>query len=250
MKAATLTSNQDRLVVENLKKRFGGLTAVDDCCFNLADREIVGLIGPNGSGKTTVFNLIMGLLKADEGKVFFEGNRIDSLKPYQIAQLGVGRTFQNVRIFRELTLVENMAVASLTLREKKWEERAFHLLELVKLVDKKSEKARNLSFGQQRLLEIAMALLPNPRLLMFDEPVAGVHPTTRDVLSDLIIQICQQGRSLLIIEHNIPFVMDICHRIIVLHHGKKIAEGNPMSIQDNDVVIDAYLGKLLREAKN
>jgi len=230
--------------VQDLTKNFGGICAVDHCSFEIKEKMIYGLIGPNGSGKTTVFNLITGLYKEDGGDIFFKGERINRLKTHQRVRMGLGRTFQLVRIFQGLKVINNLLVPPPRKGEKETEtrKRALNLLKFVNLMRLKDEYARNLSFGQQRLLELAIVLMQNPDLVLMDEPTSGVNPAIIQEIINHIKQLRDGGKTFIIVEHNIPAIMEICDRIIVLDHGTKIAEGTGNEIAADKKVIEAYLG--------
>lgn len=228
------------LRVNNLTKKFGGITAVDNFSLGVKENSITGLIGPNGSGKTTVFNLIFNLINRDAGEVYFKKKCIDTLKPREFARIGISRTFQNVKLFWKLTTLKNMAVAGL--KYGSWEERAIKLLEFVGIIHLKNENAENLSYGQQKLLEFAMALMTGSQCIMLDEPVSGVNPKLINDLMSHIKELRDGGKTFFIIEHNMPFIMNICDKVVVLDHGQKIAEGPKEAIQNDERVIDAYLG--------
>ncbi|MBS3167715.1 ABC transporter ATP-binding protein [Candidatus Woesearchaeota archaeon] len=246
------------LKVTNLEKDFGGIKAVNNCNFEIKENKITTLIGPNGAGKTTVFNLITGLIKPDKGHIHFRGNHLVGLKPYKIARLGLTRTFQLIRLFPKLTAMENMLLVrsnelerfkDLIFNPKKIrheenlnKQRCMEFLELVGIPEKHNFLAENLSFGQQKLLEIARALATESPLILLDEPVGGVNPKLRDKIRNILIKIKEQGRTLLIIEHDMNFVMKISDKVIVLDEGTVIAEGPPKKIQNNKKVLDAYLG--------
>lgn len=231
------------LKVEKLVKRFGGVTAVNNCSFSINDREVVGLIGPNGSGKTTVFNLITGIYKPDYGDIYFKDELISGLKVHKISRMGITRTFQVLRVFPKMTALENLLVAGVENQKGKTEiARPLELLQLVELVNLKDEFAGNLSYGQQKLLEFIMALMPDPTLILLDEPAAGLNPIILKKMGDYI-RALNKEKTFIIIEHNIPFVMGICERVIVLSEGEKIAEGDPKAIRDDEKVVEAYLGR-------
>ena len=232
-----------RLAVSELTKRFGGLRAVSGCSFDVEAGSVVGLIGPNGSGKTTVFNLITSLLRPDGGRVLHDGERIDGLPTHAIARRGIGRTFQAVKLFRELAVRENLAIAAMGRDLRDWEPRADAWLERLGLTRLVDAPAGSLSVGQQRLLELAMNLVVEPALLLLDEPLAGVHPVIRAQIADTIRDLRGRGHTFLIIEHHMPFVMGLCDKIVVMDHGEKIAEGPPAAIRADERVIAALLGQ-------
>ncbi len=241
------------LEVSQVSKTFGGVIANRDISIRVGQGEIVGLIGPNGSGKTTLFNSIVGYHPVDAGSITFEGREITKLRVPNIARLGLLRTFQQTRIFGKMTCMQNMAVsvpnrqeglaASFSRFPKAVTDRAEELLEFVGLHSKRYLRGGDLSFGQQKLLEFAMALMNEPRLLLLDEPTAGINPTLINGLIDRLQRANQQlGITLLVIEHNMRVIMNLAERIYCLAHGQLLAEGKPSEIQNDQRVIDAYLG--------
>lgn len=249
------------LTVNNLSKTFGGLEAVRNVDIVLEKNELVGLIGPNGAGKTTVFNLLTGVYKATEGEIFFEGHNLSGLRPFQITALGVARTFQNIRLFNDLTVLDNVRIAmhwhqsyplvtalfrlpGFLKRETKITEEAEKILDIFDLLDLKYEMAKNLPYGEQRRLEIARAFAARPKLLLLDEPAAGMNPNETKELMKLIVWLRDHfDMTILLIEHDMSLVMGVCERIIVLDHGEIIAEGTPDKIKKDKKVIAAYLGE-------
>ena len=248
------------LEVKNLTKRFGGLAAVADVSFSVRDGGIIGLIGPNGAGKTTIFNLITGVYKVTEGSVNFEGKTITDMEPFHIASQGITRTFQNIRLFKNLSVYDNVFTAchlsakyslpEAILRlprfrreEKLLRAKAAELLEIVGLQDRADVIASNLPYGLQRRLEIVRALALDPRLLLLDEPAAGMNPDETEHLMKLIDDIRKRFKlSVLVIEHHMDLVMGLCERIVVLNFGIKLAEGAPSDIRGDPRVVEAYLG--------
>jgi ABC-type branched-subunit amino acid transport system ATPase component len=243
-----------------LTKKFFGLTALDKVDFHVDQEEIVGLIGPNGSGKTTLFNCATGVLPVSGGRIKFKGEDITNHRTHEIALKGVSRTFQIIRIFPKMTVMENMLLAlqqhqgerilSSILRtphvrrlERQARERASELLDFVGLTPLKNNLAAHLSYGQQKLLEFIMAFMPSPEIVLLDEPAAAVNPTMIKKMMDHIIQLNRKGYTFCIIEHNMDVVMELCQRVVVLNYGEKIAEGKPEEIRNNRDVIEAYFGK-------
>jgi len=230
------------LEVRGVVKRFGGVAAVNGVSLALEPRRIYGLIGPNGSGKTTLFNCITGVDRCDEGEIWFKGQRVEGLKPHQIFHLGLGRTFQVIRVFPELTALENLLVVTTTdyaaaLR------RARELLALVKLERLAGEFAGNLSYGQQKLVEFIRVLMTDPEMILLDEPAAGVNRTLLNELLDAVRGLRDQGKTVLLVEHDMKVVMGLCETVFVLDHGEKLAEGAPGVIQADERVIEAYFGR-------
>ncbi len=230
------------LEVRGVTKRFGGVTAVNACSLALEPGHIFGLIGPNGSGKTTLFNLVTGVERCDKGEIRLKGARIDRLPPHEIALKGVGRTFQIVRIFPQMSALENLLVVA----RGDWGEsyrRALELLAFVKLDQLQREYAGNLSYGQQKLLEFSRVLMTDPEVILLDEPAAGVNRTLLNDLLEAIRDLRAQGKTVFIVEHDMKVVMGLSEKIFVLDHGEKIAEGPPGVIQADERVIEAYFGR-------
>jgi len=233
------------LRVSNLTKKFGGITAVDHLSFEIGDNEILGIIGPNGSGKTTTLNCINGIYRVDEGEILFQGNSLQGAPPHEIARMGIGRTFQVPKIFKKISVLENMLSPVLNSNESDTilKNRASALLEMVGLSDLKDHLGEELSGGQQKILELARILMFDPILILLDEPFAGVHPLLRMKFHEMIISLHQKKKSFILVSHDLPSLYLLSSRIIVLNNGMKIAEGSPKEIQRNEAVIEAYLGR-------
>lgn len=226
------------LSLTNVSKSFGGVKAVDKCAFEVKENTITSLIGPNGAGKTTVFNIVSGLAKPDAGKIRLLGKDITNMQAYKIAQAGVSRTFQITKVFRNMSIKDNLLIA-----KKTNEEEMRRALESVYLHKPLDAIASELSYGQQRLLEIARALLKPHSLLMLDEPTAGVNPKIRQELKSILRNLRKEGKTVLLIEHDMDFVMDISDTVVVLNEGKVLKIGKPKEIVKDKRVLEAYLGK-------
>ncbi len=231
------------LTVHNVTKKFGGLTAVSEVSFEVGSKRVIGVIGANGSGKSTLLRLIMGVLKPDRGEIYFKSRRIDGLKPHAVARIGIGLVHQLPKIFSSMTVYQNMLVSSQDGIGLETGRKGLKLLEFFKLNHLKNERAGSLSYGEQKLLELARVLMLDTELVLLDEPAAGLHPVLIESVLEYIKALNQQGTTFVVVEHQMQVISGLCDRIVVLDHGEKIAEGAPKEIQSDQRVIDAYLGE-------
>lgn len=248
-----MTDSKPLLEGRGVSKYFGGLAAVNDVDFRVFPGEIVGLVGPNGSGKTTLFDCLSRVQEVSRGRIFFKGQDVTDLRPYQVAHMGLARTFQVIRVYRKMSVLDNMLISRQWREESlkdmlrpsraETEARARRLLDFLQISHLTDEQAGHLSGGQRRLLEIGMALMPDPDIILLDEATSGVNPTLIEIIKDRIRTLNrEQGKTFLLIEHNINFIADLCSRVYVLNYGEKLAEGTPQEIMENEAVIDAYFG--------
>ena len=255
-----MTSEKPILRAKGLVKAFGGLRALDECTFEVAPRAITGLIGPNGAGKTTLFNTIVGLYTPDAGRIYFAGERVDDIPPWEIVGRGLVKTFQIPRELGNMTVLENLllwvrgnpgerlwnlALRPLRVREfeREAQRKAEEILRFAGLFELRDEYAKNLSGGQKKILELSRALMGDPTMILLDEPVAGVNPTLTLKILNLIAQLKAQGKTFFLIEHDMDVVMNRCDWIIVMHQGRKLAEGSPKDVKRDERVVEAYLGE-------
>ena len=234
------------LEVNGITKRFGGLLAVSDLSLNVGKGQILALIGPNGAGKTTAFNMISGFYKPNEGQIVFDGNNITGLRPDQICKFGLTRTFQVVKPFANLSVIENVMVGafSRTNDNHKARQKASEIIELLGMQEMANRNAGSLPVAGRKRLEVAKALATDPKIILLDEVMAGLRPTETDRMIELVRQISQQNIALLLVEHVMRVIMSLADRIVVIHHGEKIAEDEPQAIVQDKAVIDAYLGEV------
>jgi branched-chain amino acid transport system ATP-binding protein len=244
------------LGIANVTRRFGGLTAIDNITTQVSAGELVGLIGPNGAGKTTLFNLISGFTPPSQGEITFKGERIDGMKPFDVARRGMGRTFQNLRIFPNMSVFDNVSVGAVgSLGAKLWptllgnkaqstaiSERTWEALDAVGLACDAEELAANVSYGKRKYLEIARALAMKPDLLILDEPAAGLNDSETAALASFIRKLHGEGTTIILVEHDMSLVMSICQRVVVLASGRKIADAAPAAVKADPAVLEAYLG--------
>ena len=255
-----MNNGSNILTVDSLHKSFEGIKAVDDLSFKLKEGIITAVIGPNGAGKTTLFNMLTGFLPSDGGSIYFDDKKITTASPHRIARLGIGRTFQNVRLFSQMTVLDNVMLAlkynkghglwaalvrhkTMKAEEEYNRQQAIKYLQMIDMVHKQDQLAEDLSHGQRKLVEIARTLALKPKLMLLDEPTAGLYAEMIDQVKKIICKLRDSGITICFIEHNMKTVMDIADQIVVLNQGRLIAQGTPQQIQGNEVVIEAYLGR-------
>lgn len=241
-----------KLELKNVKKHFGGIKALKGVSLEFSGNELVGLIGPNGSGKTTLVNTINGIYNPDGGEIQFNGKRISGFKPHQVVVKGISRTFQVTRAFHRMTVMENLMVPALALPEKKglddYKKRAMEVLDFLTITHLRHDYARSLSGGQRKLLELGQVLMTDPSLILLDEPFAGVHPQLMETIFTYISTLHQEGKAFIIISHDMDSIFSLSKRLLVLHYGEIIADGDPEDLKNDEAVIEAYLGEEEDEA--